>query len=447
MDPLPRRPIPSPVGPAPAPAPAPAADAAAPAVRRQGGMTITRAAPRPAAGAAPATPTAAATVPPPAAPAAATRPALQMPALPQLGLPAARPRIGLCMIVKDEATVIGRCLRSVAPLIDRYTLVDTGSSDGTQDVVRAVAAELGLPGELHERPWRDFGHNRSEALDLARPHSDYLLVIDADEILALPPGWTLPQPLNAPAYSLRMHDGTLRYLRTSLVDARLPWRYIGVLHEYIDCGKAIHPVELDGPHVIYTRDGARARNPNKSREDAQVLEAALRSEPGNTRYQFYLAQSWMGAGELERALDAYEARVAMGGWDQEVWCAMYLAARLRERLARPAAEVIDAYLRAYDFRPSRAEVPVALAGYLRRAGRWASARAVIVDAMRLKPGGDHLFVESDCYGWRRLDELSLILMQTGEKPAARTLLLRALNEGSVPAGQVEAVKARLAACG
>ena len=401
-------------------------------------MTITRATPRPAAA-----PPAAAPATPPAAP---RRPALQMPALPQLGLPAARPRIGLCMIVKDEATVIGRCLRSVAPLIDRYTIVDTGSGDGTQDAIRAAAAELGLPGEVHERPWRDFGHNRSEALDLARPHSDYLLVIDADEILSLPAGWTLPQPLDAPAYSLRMHDGALRYLRTSLVDARLPWRYVGVLHEYIDCGQAIHPVELDGPHVIYTRDGARARNPNKSREDAEVLAAALQAEPGNTRYQFYLAQSWMGAGELERALDAYEARAAMGGWDQEVWCAMYLAARLRERLGRPAAEVIDAYLRAYDFRPHRAEVPVALAGYLRRAGRWASARALIVDAMRLKPGSDHLFVESDCYGWRRLDELSLILMQTGERPAARTLLLRALNEGGVPTEQVEAVKARIAAC-
>lgn len=438
MDPLPRRPLPSPVGPAPAPKAAPAPATPPPAVRSQGGMTITRATPRPAAA-----PPAAAPATPPAAP---RRPALQMPALPQLGLPAARPRIGLCMIVKDEATVIGRCLRSVAPLIDRYTLVDTGSRDGTQDAIRAVAAELGLPGEVHERPWRDFGHNRSEALDLARPHSDYLLVIDADEILSLPAGWTLPQPLDAPAYSLRMHDGALRYLRTSLVDARLPWRYVGVLHEYIDCGQAIHPVELAGPHVIYTRDGARARNPNKSREDAEVLAAALQAEPGNTRYQFYLAQSWMGAGELERALDAYEARAAMGGWDQEVWCAMYLAARLRERLGRPAAEVIDAYLRAYDFRPHRAEVPVALAGYLRRAGRWASARALIVDAMRLKPGSDHLFVESDCYGWRRLDELSLILMQTGERPAARTLLLRALNEGGVPTEQVEAVKARIAAC-
>ena len=438
MDPLPRRPLPSPVGPAPAPKAAPAPATPPPAVRSQGGMTITRATPRPAAA-----PPAAAPATPPAAP---RRPALQMPALPQLGLPAARPRIGLCMIVKDEATVIGRCLRSVAPLIDRYTIVDTGSGDGTQDAIRAAAAELGLPGEVHERPWRDFGHNRSEALDLARPHSDYLLVIDADEILSLPAGWTLPQPLDAPAYSLRMHDGALRYLRTSLVDARLPWRYVGVLHEYIDCGQAIHPVELDGPHVIYTRDGARARNPNKSREDAEVLAAALQAEPGNTRYQFYLAQSWMGAGELERALDAYEARAAMGGWDQEVWCAMYLAARLRERLGRPAAEVIDAYLRAYDFRPHRAEVPVALAGYLRRAGRWASARALIVDAMRLKPGSDHLFVESDCYGWRRLDELSLILMQTGERPAARTLLLRALNEGGVPTEQVEAVKARIAAC-
>jgi hypothetical protein len=40
-----------------------------------------------------------------------------------------------------------------------------------------------LPGELHERPWRDFAYNRSEALTLARPHGDYTLIIDADDVL------------------------------------------------------------------------------------------------------------------------------------------------------------------------------------------------------------------------------------------------------------------------
>ena len=41
-----------------------------------------------------------------------------------------KPTITLCMIVKDETHVIERCLRSVAPFVDRYDITDTGSTDG-----------------------------------------------------------------------------------------------------------------------------------------------------------------------------------------------------------------------------------------------------------------------------------------------------------------------------
>ena len=76
------------------------------------------------------------------------------------------PRICLNMIVKDEAPVIERCLRSVKPWIDHWVIVDTGSSDGTQAMIRKFMADL--PGVLHERPWRDFAHNRNQAMALAR---------------------------------------------------------------------------------------------------------------------------------------------------------------------------------------------------------------------------------------------------------------------------------------
>ena len=79
--------------------------------------------------------------------------------------------------------VIRRCLASVRPWIDAWAIVDTGSTDGTQDLVREALA--GIPGELFERPWVDFGHNRSEAIALAERRSDYLLFLDADEELVV----------------------------------------------------------------------------------------------------------------------------------------------------------------------------------------------------------------------------------------------------------------------
>jgi glycosyltransferase involved in cell wall biosynthesis len=94
---------------------------------------------------------------------------------------ARRQSICLTMIVRDEAHSVGEVLDATAPYIDYWVVVDTGSSDGTQDIITSHMQRLAIPGELHERPWRDFGHNRSEALTLAQGKADYICMMDADD--------------------------------------------------------------------------------------------------------------------------------------------------------------------------------------------------------------------------------------------------------------------------
>ena len=72
----------------------------------------------------------------------------------------------LSMIVKNETHIIKECFDSVYKFIDYWVIVDTGSTDGTQELIKNYFAEKGIPGELIERPWVSFGHNRSEALGL-----------------------------------------------------------------------------------------------------------------------------------------------------------------------------------------------------------------------------------------------------------------------------------------
>ncbi len=88
--------------------------------------------------------------------------------------------------------------------------------------------------KLHERPWKDFAHNRSEALALARPLGGCSLIIDADDTLEIPGGFQLPE-LTADSYMLDFHDAGVSYQRIQLVRNSLPWRYRGVLHEYLTC--------------------------------------------------------------------------------------------------------------------------------------------------------------------------------------------------------------------
>src|SRR5215813_6680732 len=71
--------------------------------------------------------------------------------------------IGVCMIVKNETKVIRHCLESTLPLVDYILVVDTGSTDGTQQMIRDFLAEHNVKGAIIDEPWRDFAYNRSFA--------------------------------------------------------------------------------------------------------------------------------------------------------------------------------------------------------------------------------------------------------------------------------------------
>ena len=316
-----------------------------------------------------------------------------------------RPTICLNMIVKNESHVIARCLSAARPLVDAWCIVDTGSSDGTQARVRELM--VGLPGTLHERPWRDFGHNRSEALELARAQGcDYLLFIDADEWFDVPPGFAW-SPLAADGYELPCDYAGVTYARCALVATRLPWRWEGVLHEYLTCEPAHELAALAQPRIVVHHDGARARDPDTYLKDIALLEAALTEQPDNARNVYYLAQSLRDAGRMDEARTVYLRRAGMGGWDEEAWHALYQAAVLLDRLQGPPAEVKVAYLAAFEARPTRAEPLVALARWHRERQEYAQAGLYAQWASGMPQPADRLFVETAAYQWRALDELAV----------------------------------------
>ncbi len=85
-------------------------------------------------------------------------------------------RISLCMIVRDEAQNLGRCLESVKAVVDEVCVLDTGSTDGTAQLAR------GLGARVEEFSWcDDFSAARNASLEMAR--GDWVLVLDADEVL------------------------------------------------------------------------------------------------------------------------------------------------------------------------------------------------------------------------------------------------------------------------
>jgi FkbM family methyltransferase len=347
------------------------------------------------------------------------------------------------MIVKNEALVIERCLRSVRPFIDCWSIVDTGSTDGTQQLIATALRDL--PGELSERPWKNFGHNRTEALELARPWADYSLVIDADETFDAPAGFERPL-LTADGYYTR-HRGansTVTFDRLQLLKTDALWRYEGVLHEVAVCEGPHRTALLEGPLCVGHFDGARNQIDEKEKyaRDAAVLERILEQEPDNARYRYYLARSYRDAGLTEKALENFAKRADMGGWEEEVWHSLHLMGVLAAELGKYHAAVA-AQLRAHQLRPQRAEPLCALSQLHRKRNEHHLSYLFARQAVRIPRPDDRLFVDDSVYQWRALDELSIAAYWVGEYEESHRLARELLEGSAVPAAELPRIEKNL----
>src|SRR5688572_18167512 len=144
--------------------------------------------------------------------------------------------ICLNMIVKNEEKVLPRLFRALKDYVDYYVIVDTGSTDGTMALIRREMAEYGIEGEIHERPWVNFGTNRQQALELAvaADRGDWLLFIDADEELGVSDPTFYEKLEPGQSYDLEKHHGRVRYGVPHLVTVRTAkYRWEGPVHNYL----------------------------------------------------------------------------------------------------------------------------------------------------------------------------------------------------------------------
>lgn len=304
----------------------------------------------------------------------------------------AEPTICLNMIVKDEKDVIERCLASVLPIIDYWVIVDTGSSDGTQEIIRKFMEKHNVKGELHERPWINFGHNRNEALELAKDKGDFVFFIDADEYMQYDPDFKLP-PLDKDYYYVKISCYGTTLGKVQLINNHKDWKWVGVLHEVIGLPPSRTGASIEKAVNVYTTEGARSKDPLKYQKDAEILEAGLKAEPNNERYLFYLGQSYKNAGNPAAAILNYEKRIAKGGWQEEVFYSMLDIARLQQQMKEPKEKVIKSYSRAFSYRPTRSEPLYYLANFYRNHDDYELAYQVAKLGSALPPSEDVLFVE------------------------------------------------------
>jgi glycosyltransferase involved in cell wall biosynthesis len=293
-----------------------------------------------------------------------------------------KPTVCLTMIVRNEGAILKRCLDSAKPWIDGYFIIDTGSTDDTMDIIRTELADY--PGTLLEEEWVNFGHNRSSLVAQAREAGyDYLLLADADHVFVGEPGAL--DNLVAPSYLIQLTGG-FEYWMPYLVRSDLHWRYHGVTHEFLTAPESFINTQLPGFTIDHRSDGGN--RPEKFTQDRRLLEAEYEKNPNDDRTVFYLAQTCRDMGDIERAVELYRHRATLGGWDEEVYWALFQVGEL-------TGEVED-YLRAWEYRPGRPEAIHRLARTYNEKGLHRSAYLIASMGRSVwypSPCGDILFLE------------------------------------------------------
>lgn len=262
-------------------------------------------------------------------------------------------RISLCMIVRNEENTIARCLDSVKGIPDEIVMVDTGSADGTKEIVKEYT------DKIFDFTWiDDFAAARNFAFSKAT--MDYILWLDADDVFADSDREKLLKiknnfdpsidVVNMPYLLAFDHSGaaTFSLRRNRLVKRSKNFRWIGAVHEYL---------EVYGPvlnsDVCVSHKGIERGDSDRNLKIYEKRKA--RGEVFSPRDLYYYANELYDHQFHEQAIKVYEEFLKTGqGWVEDNLSACGKVAECYQRLGDRDKE-LEYILKSFRYAPPRAE--------------------------------------------------------------------------------------------
>lgn len=214
-----------------------------------------------------------------------------------------KPTVSLCMIVKDEEGSLAQCLQSVNDVVDEIVLVDTGSYDKTLEIAHSFKAKV------FQHEWKeDFSDARNVSLKYAT--SDWILFLDADEILDQKSAQRLPELLHRTEhfglffciYNIKANGFVSgRHYTVRLFRNQEGVRFVGRIHEQIfPMGKLAYS-GMSIYHFGYDLDPEKMKR--KKERNAHILKQVLAKGREDPVLRYHLANTHLLLGEYEHAIE------------------------------------------------------------------------------------------------------------------------------------------------
>jgi tetratricopeptide (TPR) repeat protein len=270
--------------------------------------------------------------------------------------------IHLCIMVKNAGPMFEQVLTENLPIIDRWTVLDTGSTDGTQDLVRKVLGDK--KGKLYEEPFINFRDSRNRCLDLAKKNCKYLLMLDDTYALRndLRSFLTLVRGDQfASSFSLLILSDDVEYYSNRVTMSEIGLRYIYTIHEVIQDTNNKTNVVIPKPAAYihdHRADYMEKRTMDRKKYDLQLLHDMVRDDPTNPRHYYYLAQTYNLLEDYENASFWFRKRAftELKGHDQEAVDSCFELARMYNfKMNKPWEECKELYEKSFEMDKTRPE--------------------------------------------------------------------------------------------
>lgn len=357
-------------------------------------------------------------------------------------------RLAISQIVKNEAHVIERMLNSIKSIIDCAVFVDTGSTDGTQDVIKKWGENNNIPVFIYDRPFDNFENSRNHAMQMVKDKADYAFWLDADETIEIDHKLFDKHKLDKDLYMFNTYIGAMKYTRNECWNTNKPFRWYGPVHEFIICDERdITSGLMEGIVVKVQMDGGswKGNIPDKYKKHSVILEDYIDNKDRNARWVFYTAQSYHDSAtipdnkpendeRLRRSMKYYKERVNRNdGYEEERFYSQFRIGTIMRALEEPWYLTKQELLKAFSMDPLRAEPIKVIIDYYLSVGEWNLAYLYTTFAMsnfhNKNPYPTRLlFVDESLYIWRFLEVHAAACFYTNRKDEGKNVYRELLQK-------------------
>ncbi len=221
-----------------------------------------------------------------------------------------KPKISVCLIVKNEEKRLPLILNDVALFADEIIVVDTGSTDDSVNVAEKYGARV-----AHYRWTDDFSAARNKSISLAT--GEWIVWLDADDRVAAEESALIVSCIKRAkrdeAFTVEVVNSSIDSRPSSFIQLRIfpnnqGLFFEGRIHESVAgiVKQKKFNIISSGAKIVHTGYESADARKAKMERNFTLLSLELESDPDNIAHRFLLAGSLVLNGRMEEAANHYE---------------------------------------------------------------------------------------------------------------------------------------------